>query len=59
MCVTEMALQNVSMALRGDGDFELRSPLPNIGWRLRKHYYMVDNSSQNYALKNTYILVFK
>lgn len=37
----ETALQNVSMALRGDSNFELKTALPPIGWRIRKHYYLV------------------
>lgn len=41
----ENALQNVSMALRGNGTHELKGPLKNIGWRIRKHYYLVDGDN--------------
>ncbi|CAH2089344.1 unnamed protein product [Euphydryas editha] len=38
----EQALQTISIALRGDGQFELKSALPDIGWRIRKHYFLVN-----------------
>ncbi|XP_022907290.2 PX domain-containing protein kinase-like protein [Onthophagus taurus] len=37
----EIALQHVSLALRGEVGWEVVSPLTEIGWRLRKHYYHV------------------
>ncbi|KAI4467204.1 px serine/threonine kinase pxk [Holotrichia oblita] len=37
----ELALQHVSLALRGEVGWEVVSPLTEIGWRLRKHYYHV------------------
>lgn len=37
----EQALQTMSIALRGDGQFELKGPLADIGWRIRKHYFLV------------------
>lgn len=40
---TEQALQTMSIALRGDGKYELKAPLLNIGWRIRKHYFLVSS----------------
>lgn len=38
----EMALQHVSMALRGEvGGWEVVGPLEEMGWRLRKHFYQI------------------
>uniref|UniRef100_A0A1B6CZC3 PX domain-containing protein n=1 Tax=Clastoptera arizonana TaxID=38151 RepID=A0A1B6CZC3_9HEMI len=37
----EGALQHVSMALRGEAEFELIKAVPEIGWRLRKHFFHV------------------
>ncbi|CAH0550760.1 unnamed protein product [Brassicogethes aeneus] len=37
----ELALQHVSLALRGEVGWEVSGPLTEIGWRLRKHYYQV------------------
>ncbi|XP_041984527.1 PX domain-containing protein kinase-like protein [Aricia agestis] len=42
--IAERALQTVSIALRGDGQYELKGPLPDIGWRVRKHYFSVTES---------------
>jgi PX domain-containing protein kinase-like protein len=39
--VTELALQHVSMALRSEVNYEVVKPVPEIGWRLRKHYFLV------------------
>lgn len=39
--ILELALQHVSLALRGEVGWEVVSPLTEIGWRLRKHYYHV------------------
>lgn len=36
-----MALQHVSLTLRGEVGWEVVGPLAEIGWRLRKHYYEV------------------
>lgn len=36
-----MALQQVSLALRGEVGWEVVCPLADIGWRLRKHYFHV------------------
>ncbi|GJQ76117.1 hypothetical protein Trydic_g1865 [Trypoxylus dichotomus] len=41
----ELALQHVSLALRGEVGWEVVSPLTEIGWRLRKHYYHVRSKS--------------
>lgn len=34
-------MQHVSLALRGEVGWEVVSPLANIGWRIRKHFYQV------------------
>lgn len=39
--ISETALQHVSMALRGELEYEIGKALPDIGWRLRKHYFQV------------------
>ncbi|KAF7995497.1 hypothetical protein HCN44_006604 [Aphidius gifuensis] len=39
----EIALQQVSLALRSDANFEIGKPIVDMGWRLRKHYYTVKN----------------
>lgn len=33
------------MALRGEVDYEMVKALPEIGWRLRKHYFQVKRRS--------------
>ncbi|XP_030030262.2 PX domain-containing protein kinase-like protein [Manduca sexta] len=45
LAIAEQALQTVSIALRGDGRYELKGPVPDIGWRIRKHYFMVTDTS--------------
>ncbi|XP_056643360.1 PX domain-containing protein kinase-like protein [Diorhabda carinulata] len=35
----ELALQHVSLALRGEVGWEVVGPINDMGWRLRKHYY--------------------
>lgn len=42
--MADQALQTVSIALRGDGRFELKGPLHDIGWRIRKHYFLVTDT---------------
>lgn len=37
----ELALQHVSLALRGEVGWEVVGPQPEIGWRLRKNYFQV------------------
>ncbi|KAJ9595648.1 hypothetical protein L9F63_013163, partial [Diploptera punctata] len=37
----ELALQHVSMALRSEVNYEVVKPVPEIGWRIRKHYFLV------------------
>lgn len=37
----ELALQHVSLALRGEVGWEVVGPLADIGWRIRKHFYTV------------------
>lgn len=39
----EIALQQVSLALRSDANFEVGKAIPDMGWRLRKYYYTVKN----------------
>lgn len=41
LLISEQALQTMSIALRGDGQYELKGPAANIGWRIRKHYFLV------------------
>ncbi|CAH1959468.1 unnamed protein product [Acanthoscelides obtectus] len=38
---SEVALQHVSLALRGEQGWEVVGPVPDIGWRLRKHYFQL------------------
>lgn len=33
----------MSLALRSDANYEVGKPIPDMGWRLRKHYYTVKN----------------
>ncbi|XP_072401189.1 PX domain-containing protein kinase-like protein [Diabrotica undecimpunctata] len=42
----ELALQHVSLALRGEVGWEVIAPVNDIGWRLRKHYYDLKCKSQ-------------
>lgn len=42
--IADQALQTVSIALRGDGKYDLKGPLPDIGWRIRKHYFLVTDT---------------
>lgn len=42
---SEQALQHVSLALRGEIGWEIVGPLPDIGWRLRKHFYHVKSKN--------------
>ncbi|XP_035726201.1 PX domain-containing protein kinase-like protein isoform X1 [Vespa mandarinia] len=49
----EIALQQVSLALRSDANFEVGKAIPDMGWRLRKYYYTVknrQNPKQEYLL---------
>ncbi|XP_066589905.1 PX domain-containing protein kinase-like protein isoform X2 [Prorops nasuta] len=39
----EIALHQVSLALRSDANYEVGKAIPDMGWRLRKHYYTVKN----------------
>uniref|UniRef100_A0A3B4DG86 PX domain-containing protein kinase-like protein n=1 Tax=Pygocentrus nattereri TaxID=42514 RepID=A0A3B4DG86_PYGNA len=43
---TEIALQQVSMFFRSDPKWEVVEPLKDIGWRLRKRYFLVKNKEQ-------------
>lgn len=52
----ETALQQVSLALRGEVGWEVVSPLSEIGWRLRKHYFHVKSRNhQNTELYASWI----
>ncbi|XP_022193241.2 PX domain-containing protein kinase-like protein [Nilaparvata lugens] len=41
----EIALQHVSLALRGDVEFEVLKPIPDMGWRIRKHFFQAKKRS--------------
>ncbi|XP_071454465.1 PX domain-containing protein kinase-like protein isoform X2 [Hetaerina americana] len=43
----ETALQHVSMVLRGEVNCQIIRPLPEIGTRLRKHYFLVSSGSES------------
>lgn len=43
--ISELALQHVSLTLRGEAGWEVVGPLAEIGWRLRKHYYEVKHKN--------------
>ncbi|KAM6981118.1 PX domain-containing protein kinase-like protein [Aplochiton taeniatus] len=40
---TEIALQQVSMFFRSDPKWEVVDPLKDIGWRIRKKYFLIKN----------------
>ncbi|KAK2185815.1 hypothetical protein NP493_222g05007 [Ridgeia piscesae] len=42
----EVALQDISMFFRSETQWEVVEPLPDIGWRFRKQYFVVHNKSQ-------------
>uniref|UniRef100_A0A8D3DAL5 PX domain containing serine/threonine kinase n=1 Tax=Scophthalmus maximus TaxID=52904 RepID=A0A8D3DAL5_SCOMX len=43
---TEIALQQVSMFFRSDIKWEVLEPLRDIGWRIRKKYFLIKNKEQ-------------
>lgn len=43
---TEIALQQVSMFFRSEPKFEVVEPLKDIGWRLRKRYFLMKCKNQ-------------
>ncbi|XP_029357032.1 PX domain-containing protein kinase-like protein isoform X5 [Echeneis naucrates] len=43
---TEIALQQVSMFFRSDLKWEVLEPLRDIGWRIRKKYFLIKNKEQ-------------
>ncbi|XP_017284756.1 PX domain-containing protein kinase-like protein isoform X2 [Kryptolebias marmoratus] len=43
---TEIALQQVSMFFRSDPKWEVLEPLRDIGWRIRKKYFLIKNKEQ-------------
>uniref|UniRef100_A0A8C5D4Z0 PX domain containing serine/threonine kinase n=1 Tax=Gouania willdenowi TaxID=441366 RepID=A0A8C5D4Z0_GOUWI len=40
---SEIALQQVSMFFRSDPKWEVQEPLRDIGWRIRKKYFLIKN----------------
>ncbi|KAL2091667.1 hypothetical protein ACEWY4_013930 [Coilia grayii] len=44
---TEIALQQVSMFFRSDPKWEVVEPLKDIGWRIRKRYFLIKNKEQS------------
>ncbi|XP_068170377.1 PX domain-containing protein kinase-like protein isoform X2 [Antennarius striatus] len=43
---TEIALQQVSMFFRSDPKWEVLEPLRDVGWRIRKKYFLIRNRDQ-------------
>uniref|UniRef100_A0A4W5K6V0 Uncharacterized protein n=1 Tax=Hucho hucho TaxID=62062 RepID=A0A4W5K6V0_9TELE len=43
---TEIALQQVSMSFRSDPKWEVVEPLKDIGWRIRKKYFLIKSKDQ-------------
>ncbi|XP_008319286.1 PX domain-containing protein kinase-like protein isoform X1 [Cynoglossus semilaevis] len=43
---TEIALQQVSMFFRSDLKWEVLEPLKDMGWRIRKKYFLIKNKEQ-------------
>jgi PX domain-containing protein kinase-like protein len=43
----ESALRNVSMFFRSEPNWQVVEPLRNIGWRFRKHYYLITNKTDS------------
>lgn len=43
---TEIALQQVSMFFRSDPKWEVLEPFRDMGWRLRKKYFLIKNKEQ-------------
>nr|XP_057910878.1 PX domain-containing protein kinase-like protein isoform X2 [Doryrhamphus excisus] len=50
---TEIALQQVSMFFRSDPNWEVLEPLKDVGWRIRKKYFLIKNKEQT---KERYLL---
>ncbi|XP_019123884.1 PX domain-containing protein kinase-like protein isoform X1 [Larimichthys crocea] len=50
---TEIALQQVSMFFRSDPKWEVLEPLKDMGWRIRKKYFLIKNKEQS---KERYLL---
>ncbi|XP_076027521.1 PX domain-containing protein kinase-like protein isoform X3 [Genypterus blacodes] len=44
---TEIALQQVSMYFRSDPKWEVLEPLRDVGWRIRKKYFLIRNKEQS------------
>ncbi|CAH2042168.1 unnamed protein product, partial [Iphiclides podalirius] len=44
LSIGEQAVQTISIALRGDGRYELQEPLTEIGWRVRKQFFLVTDT---------------
>jgi len=49
----EIALQQISMFVRSDNEWEVQEPLPEMGLRLRKQYFAIKNKNQP---KEKYVL---
>ncbi|KAM4588086.1 PX domain-containing protein kinase-like protein isoform 1-T1 [Odontesthes bonariensis] len=43
---SEIALQQVSMFFRSDPKWEVMEPLKDMGWRIRKKYFLIKNKEQ-------------
>ncbi|MED6247707.1 hypothetical protein ATANTOWER_014144 [Ataeniobius toweri] len=43
----EIALQQVSMFFRSDPKWEVLEPLKDMGWRIRKKYFLIKNKEQS------------
>lgn len=43
----ETALHSVSLALRGEPSWEVLRPLPELGWRIRKHFFAIKKHIPN------------
>ncbi|XP_077428914.1 PX domain-containing protein kinase-like protein isoform X2 [Vanacampus margaritifer] len=50
---TEIALQQVSMFFRSDPKWAVGEPLRDVGWRIRKKYFLIKNKEQ---AKEAYLL---
>ncbi|KOB66728.1 putative PX domain containing serine/threonine kinase, partial [Operophtera brumata] len=51
-CCSKQAVQTVSIALRGDGRYELKGPLTDIGWRIQTGAYVVRRIHENGTLRD-------
>uniref|UniRef100_T1J845 PX domain-containing protein n=1 Tax=Strigamia maritima TaxID=126957 RepID=T1J845_STRMM len=49
----ELSLQYVSMLIRSEPEWEVVEPMPKIGWRIKKQYFLVQNVS---SIKQKFLL---